>query len=106
MYVHVYIVVRVGTVTGGMQCVQPLDAIGTFLESGLLGAQDHVYVSNISMAVSATTALLLVLAFRNKVGLLGLWAYFKLPSFLRLAASGLRYFMPNGPYAIPSKKIQ
>jgi Na+-driven multidrug efflux pump len=79
--------------------VQPLDAIGTFLESGLLGAQDHVYVSNVSMVISAATSLLLLVAVRKKVGLLGLWAFFKFPSLLRLTASGARYFMPNGPYS-------
>jgi Na+-driven multidrug efflux pump len=91
---------------GISQCVQPLDALGTFLESGLLGAQDHAYVSNISMGMLVTTALMLVVAFRNQVGLLGLWAYFKLPIFLRIASCGLRYFMPNGPYSTPSKKVQ
>lgn len=78
--------------------------MGTFLESGLLGAQDHVYVSNVSLLTSASTAFLLFLAYHRGEGLLGLWAFFKVPGLMRLGASAARYFTPNGPYVTRTKK--
>jgi hypothetical protein len=84
-------------------CLQPLDALGTVLEGGILGASDTGYLGARTAASCAVSLLVLGAASATHGTLLSVWLGMKCVNVCALALDLAKFRSRSSPRSPPSK---
>ena len=84
----------------------PLDALGTTLEGGILGASDTKWIAT-RMAVSSGASMLgLLIAAATGQGLLAIWLALKLLNFSALGLDLVRFMGPIAQQTVSGRSLR